>query len=242
MQIVLGLVLIVLAGAAAVAGLRQRLWWRVLRRANVTTPDQLIEAARTGRLDRRVRAVVGVAGGAEDRASIVNGEPCVWHRHTVRHRQVRYRTTSSGKSRRSTSTKKVANVASRETFTLVGPAGEINVLPENMRVHRPQRRATRILPGVASQPFPDPGDLMSSSIQNFYRHREWIIQAGTPLYVLGEISGRGGQVAVRRPAKGLHLISTLGAARLTRRAYLAMVSSLAAAAACLVAGVVVLIV
>ncbi len=244
MRIYLGLSLIVLAGGAAVLGLRQRLWWRVLRRAEVTTPEQLLESARNGRLERRVRAVVGLAGpGPEAVRSTVNGEPCVWHRHTVRHQQVRHRTDRQGRSRRSSRTRRVADVRSDSAFTVTDQAGRVDVLPTAMRVHRAERRANRILPGIASKPIPESAELFSGGmIQNTYHHREWIIRAGTPLYVLGEVSGRGSRVAIRRPARGLHLISTRGAAQLVRRARTAMVAGFAAAAALLALGIVLLVV
>jgi E3 Ubiquitin ligase len=238
-RVYLGLVLLLVAGAGAVLGLRQRLWFRVLRRAEVTTPDELIDAARTGRLERRVRAVVGVADAVGPPAvSTVNGEPCVWHRHAVRHRQTRVRTDKRGRSRRSTRVKRVADVSSTSTFALAGAAARIDVLPASMFVHRPERRANRILPGLASAPIPAAAELFSgAAVRNTYHHREWIIRAGTPLYVLGEVAGRAGRVAVRRPAKGLHLISTRSAATLIRRARVLMLAGFGAAGTALVTGV-----
>src|SRR5262249_38663865 len=156
----LGLMLLVPAGAAAVVGLRQRLWWRVLRRAEVSSPDELVDAAEAGRLRRRVRAVTGVAGPAR-LASTVNSEPCVWHRHTVRPRQVRYSTGRDGRPRRSRSSRRVADVSSADVFELTGVNSQIDVQPANMRIDAPERRPVRILPGIASQPIPDAADLFS---------------------------------------------------------------------------------
>jgi hypothetical protein len=241
-QVIAGVVLLLVAAGSVVAGLRLRLWWRVLRRAEVLTPEELVAAAGSGRLERRIRAVVGVADSDDGRVSTVNSEACVWHRHTVVHRQVRYRTNSNGRTRRSTRTKRVADVRSGEPFALAGATDRIEVLPEAMRVHRPQRRATRVLPGIVSQPFPEAADLMNSSIQNFYRHREWIIQAGTPLFVLGEVAGRGSRVAVRRPARGLHLIATRGRTELIRWTGAGAGAAFTAALVALVAGVLVLVV
>jgi hypothetical protein len=237
-RVYLGLVLLLVAGAAAVLGLRQRLWFRVLRRAEVATPDELIDAARSGRLERRVRAVVGVAGVSGPAVvSTVNGEPCVWHRHSVRHRQTRVRTDKRGRSRRSTRVKRVADVSSTAAFALTGSQAQIDVLPAEMLVDRPERRANRILPGVASAPIPAAAELFSGgAIRNSYHHREWIIRAGTPLYILGEIAGRGARVAVRRPAKGLHLISTRSRPALIGQARLLMLTGFALAGASLVLG------
>jgi E3 Ubiquitin ligase len=242
-RVYLGLVLLLMAGAGGVLGLRQRLWFRVLRRAEITTPDELIDAARTGRLERRVRAVVGVAGASGPAAvSTVNGEQCVWHRHSVRHRQTRVRTDKRGRSHRTTRVKRVADVSSTSTFTLRGLAAQIDVLPANMLVHHPERRANRILPGIASAPIPAAAELFSGgAVRNSFHHREWIIRAGTPLYVLGEVAGRGARVAIRRPAKGLHVISTRSGLMLIRRARVLMLGGFVAAAVCLAFGVVLIL-
>lgn len=238
-RVYLALVLLLAAGAGAVLGLRQRLWFRVLRGADVATPDELVVAARTGRLERRIRVVVGVADAdGPAMVSTVNGEPCVWHRHSVRHRQTRVRTDKRGRIRRSTRVKRVADVSSSSTFSLAGSAARIDVLPANMLVHRPERRANRILPGIASAPIPAAADLFSGgAVRNTYHHREWIIRAGTPLYILGEVGGRAGRVAVRRPAKGLHLISTRTGPTLIRRARILMLAGFVAAGVGLVLGV-----
>lgn len=241
MQLFLGLLLIIAAGAATVLGLRQRLWWRVLRRTEVTTPDTLVSASRDGRLDRGVRAVVGTAAGVEIK-STVNSEPCVWHRHAVRHRQTRTRTDRQGRTRRSSRSRRVADVRSSEVFQLAGTEESIAVLPADMLVHRPERRGSRVLPGIASKPMPPSAELFSgAAVLNQYHHREWIIRFGTPLYILGEVSGKGPRVAVRRPTKGLHLISTRSAAHLVRRAQVLMLTGFALAVLSLAAGIFLLI-
>lgn len=230
MQLFVGLLLIVVAGAATVLGLRQRLWWRVLRGTEITTPDDLVGAARDGQLNRGVRAVVGTASGVEIK-STVNSELCVWHRHAVRHRQTRTRTDRQGRTRRSSRSKRVADVRSTDPFQLVGAGESIAVLPTEMLVHRAERRGDRVLPGIASKPIPPAAELFSgAAVLNQYHHREWIIRVGTPLYILGEVAGKGARVAIRRPTKGLHLISTRSAAYLVRRAQVLMIGGFALAA------------
>jgi hypothetical protein len=194
--------------------------------------------SRDGLLDRGLRAVVGTAAGAEIK-STVNSEACVWHRHAVRHRQTRTRTDRQGRTRRSSSRRKrVADVRSTDAFELAGAGESIAVLPTEMRVHRPERRGSRILPGIASEPIPPSAELFSgAAVVNRYHHREWIIRVGTPLYILGEVAGKGPRVAIRRPNKGLHLISTRSATYLVRQAQVLMIAGLALAGLCLAAGV-----
>jgi hypothetical protein len=161
----------------------------------------------------------------------------VWHRHSVRHRQTHVRTDKSGRSHRSTRVKRVADVSSTSTFALTGSQAQIDVLPADMLIHQPERRANRILPGIASAPIPAAAELFSGgAVRNSYHHREWIIRAGTPLYVLGEVAGRGARVAVRRPARGLHLISTRSRQALIGRARLLMLGGFALAGVGLVLG------
>ena len=47
-----------------------------------------------------IHLITGTAGPGRHGTlvSTVNGEPCVWHRHTVKHHQVRYRTDAQGKT------------------------------------------------------------------------------------------------------------------------------------------------
>jgi E3 Ubiquitin ligase len=243
MMVVLGVALLVLAGAAAVIALRMWGLWNALRRVRPTTPERLMAAARTGRLDGRVVAVSGTAsaGPGGSLRSAVNDMPCVWHRHTVHHRQIHYHTTERGQSQRSSRPRRVADEPSREPFTLSGASARVDVHPDAMRVDRPEAAATRVLPGLATKPFPDP-DAMLGATQQMYWHREWIIRPGVPLFVLAEVEGRGARVWLRRPAKGPHVISTRPATTVRRRTALAVLASLLVAPAAAIAGAVVLIV
>jgi hypothetical protein len=115
-------------------------------------------------------------------------------------------------------------------------------MPADMLVHRPERRGTRVLPGIASKPIPPSAELFSgAAVLNQYHHREWIIRVGTPLYILGEVAGKGQRVAVRRPTKGLHLISTRSGAYLVRRSQVLMLTGFALAVLSLAAGIFLLI-
>jgi hypothetical protein len=243
MMVALGVALLVLAGVTAVIVLR--LWdlWTALRRVRPTTPERLVAAVRAGRLDGRVVAVSGVASAGPDGIlrSAVNDESCVWHRHTIRHRQIRYQTTDRGQSQRSSRARRVADQSSGEPFTLKGTTVGVDVYPGALRIDRPEARPTRVLPGLVSKPFPDP-DTMLATTQQMYWHREWIIRSGVPLFVLGEVEVQGGGVALRRPAQGPHVISTRTAATLRRRTALAVLASLIITPVAAIAGAVVLIV
>jgi hypothetical protein len=203
--------------------------------------------------------------------SAVNDEPCVWHRHVVHRRHVTYRTTGGGTVQRYTRRRRVADVASREPFLLCsavvvpqparaaradsgraepavdgdeGPgseAPEVEVRPEGMRVHRPVARGERILPGLASEPFP-PAEAMTGQVGQLFWHREWLLPAGVALFVLGEVTSTGSGLALRRPARGPHVVSTRTAAWLRGRTALTVFGGLALATVGAVAGTAALIV
>jgi hypothetical protein len=211
--------LAVVAVAMAVVGLRAWPLWRVLRHVRPATPERLVAAARNGRLDGRVVALTGVAsaGPGGPLVSTINQVACVWHRHTVHRRRIYYRVTAGGVSQRGSIPRRVAHAASTESFRL----GEVEVRPVGMRVHRPLACAPRILPALATEPFPEADALMGRP-PYLYRHREWVLRPGVPLFVLGQVRTVGSRVALRRPSRGPHIISTWSVQRL--RAWTATVA------------------
>lgn len=235
-KIVLGLTLLGLAGVFVMAGLRDWRLWTVLRRLPPATPDELAERARSGRLKRELVAVTGVAraGRAGPLVSTINGQDCVWHRHTVHRRRVRRR--ADGRTRQSLRRKRVADVASTESVILVGASVGVEVQPLDFRLDRPTRAGVRYLPSRITRSFPDAEGLMGNEL---YIHREWIVQSGTPLYVLAEATASGGRLVLRRPGKGLGVISTRRVAALRRSRLTSAATAFLLALACLVLAVVV---
>jgi E3 Ubiquitin ligase. len=224
--------------AMAMVGLRAWPLWRVLRRVRPATPERLAAAARTGRYDGRIVAVAGVAsaGPGGPLVSTINQVSCVWHRHTVHRRRIYYRATAGGVVQRGSISRRVAHGASAEPFRL----GEVEVRPAGMRVHRPLACAPRILPALATEPFPDADELMGRP-PYLYRHREWVLRPGVPLFVLGQLRTVGSRVTLRRPDRGPHVISTWSVRRL--RAWTAVVAlgSLTIAAGAGIAAIVVFV-
>ena len=237
--VIASLALLAFAGILVLAGLREWRLWTVVRRLAPVTPDQLADRARTGRVRRELVAVVGVAGVArrEPLRSTVNEQACVWHHHTVHRRRVRRR--ADGRTRTSWRRRRVADVSTDDPVVLTGSAARVEVLPTGIPVDRPMRTATRVLPALVSQPFPEAAELMGG---DRYVHREWIIPGGTPLYVLAEATATGSAVTLRRPAAGPRVISTRTAVGLRRRQLLTAVSAFALALVVAVAAVVVLVV
>jgi len=270
-----GVAALAVAVLGAVVAVRDWPLWRVLRRVRPTTPERLLRAARERELAGRVVAVAGIAGAGPGGVlrSAVNDEPCVWHRHTVHKRRVRYGPAVGGAAtQRYSRRRRVADVASREPYVLrpafprptpepvhamagedatvrISPTGglpqvtatsvSIEVRPEGLRVHRPVDRGLRILPALASEPFPE---AMATRVPQLYWHREWLLPAGVPLFVLAEVDVDGDSVALRRPVTGPHLVSTRRAASLRSRTAAAVIGGLTTAVLACAAGVAALIV
>jgi hypothetical protein len=227
------------------AALRDWRLWRVVGRVALTTPDELVAAARGARLGRRLVAISGVAlaGPGGPLLSTVNEQACVWHRHTVHHRRVRQR--PDGRQRTSLRRRRVAEVASTEPFRLAGPipaagprsapgpgsaSGSAMAAGSGPAPGAGLARAVELRPaglhvdrpvraGVRILPAlvsqPFP-DAAGLMGRDRYVHREWLIRSGTPVYVLAEASTTATGVVVRRPATGPHVLSTRSPAGLRR--------------------------
>jgi hypothetical protein len=229
----------VVAVAMAVVGLRAWPLWRALRRVRPATPERLVAAARTGRFDGRIVALAGVASPAPDGAlvSTINHVTCVWHRHTVHRRRIYYRATAGGVSQRGSIPRRIAQGVSTEPFRV----GDVEVRPAGMRVHRPLACSPRILPALATEPFPEAEALMDRP-PYLYRHREWVLRPGVRLFVLGQVRSRGSRVTIRRPDRGPHIISTWSLRRLRAWTSLVALGGLVVAVGAGVAAIVLLIV
>jgi hypothetical protein len=226
--VVLGVLFVAVAATGAVSTVRTWPLWTVLRRVRPTTPERLAVAARDGHLNGRVVAVAGMAtaGASGALRSAVNHEPCVWHRHVVHRRHVRYRTTTRGTVQRYSLRRRVADVASTQPFLLRGvpppPSSSgapstavVEVAPAGMRIHRPIAQGLRILPGLASEPFPA-ADKIIGRVGQLYWHREWVLHPGTRIFVLGQVRSDGQRLSLQRPRQGPHVVSTRTAVWLRR--------------------------
>jgi hypothetical protein len=234
MATLLGAALEVVAVVGLVVGLRAWPLWRVLRVVRPATPERLAAAAREARYDGRVVAVAGIAAAAPEGllSSVVNEVPCVWHRHTVHRRRIRYRDTGA---QRASIPRRVADAASSDPIRL----GAVEVVPAGMRVHRPVACPTRILPALASEPFPE---ALVSRPPYLYRHREWVLRPGTRLFVLGQVRSYGSRITLRRPERGPHIVSTRSIGWLRRYSAVCAIGGLVLTAVAGVAGALILII
>jgi hypothetical protein len=122
--------------------------------------------------------------------------------------------------------RRVADVASTQPFLLRGVPTQpsrsaatspsvVQVTPAGMRMHRPLAQGLRILPGLASEPFPA-SDKMIGRVAQLYWHREWVLRPGTQIFVLGQVRSDGQRLSLQRPGQGPHVVSTRTAVWLRR--------------------------
>jgi hypothetical protein len=248
-MLVIGSVLLLASVPVAVVGTYIGRFWRVMRQVEIVSPDELTKATgaerERGQPTTRLCAVTGTASASADGAltSTVNRERCVWYRYAVVHREVRHRRDSKGRLRRSSRRRRAGGHTSEDPFFLVGRVGRVEIRPRKMRIHRPERGRTRVLPGKVGEPFPDADAIMGSGgVQNTYHHREWILREGAQLYVLGEVTRAGDMVILGKPAKGPHILSTRTGTQLLSQARLVSILTVVAAVVSATTGLVMVIV
>jgi hypothetical protein len=246
-----------LAAAAVATVVAVRNWplWTVLRRARPMTPERLLRAAGGGELTGRVVVVAGIAGAGSGGLlrSAVNTEPCVWHRHTVHRRRIRYGPAVGGApAQRYSHRRRVADVASREPYVLrpsfprpaeparaaMGEDAIVRLSPtDGLPASMPATASVEVRPEglrvhrpVARGLRVLPGlawkpfpEALDPRVPQLYWHREWLLPAGVPLVVVAEVDAQGESVALRRPAKGPGLVTTRSASSLARRTAAAVI-------------------
>jgi len=171
-------------------------------RSTVETVRTLAGAAGEAAGSGSYREVVELSGQVEvgpggPLSSPETGTDCVWFRHLV---QRRYRKRSNdGKATTSNATETVTSETSDAPFLLRDETGEILVRPggavDGVRKALGEFRKTE-----AS------GRRREDTIG--YEHEEWVLEAGTRLYAVGEVADEEGTLVLRNPPGGTLLLST----------------------------------
>lgn len=173
-------------------------------------------AAGPGAYRERVELEGVVAPGPQGPLrSEVSGSECVWHRHTVTRHYEEVRRDSEGRRRTSKRREKMADSTTRDPFVLRDAAGEILVVPvggvrdarksvSEFRDTDRREETTDIRLGSFSLSLPreSRGGTLG------YEYEEWVLPAGTKVFVSGEVVDRGGQLEVRAPEDGELIVST----------------------------------
>lgn len=119
--------------------------------------------------------------------------PCVWHRHVITRRYTERN--SDGRTR--TRNEKVSEYRSSTAFFVEDPSGKMVIRPGNHKVNSAEEVLDTFQRGGGGRRTVG------------FRRREWVIRAGTRLYVHGEASDENGKLALGEPADGgVFIIST----------------------------------
>jgi hypothetical protein len=237
-MIIAGAVLLVAAVVAVVVAMFGRRRWQLILGTPTSTSDELrmrLDTARglgaTGGGFAHACEVVGEARPGPDGplTSELTGTRCVWYRYEVTRRYYEDQRDSQGRRSRVEKTETVTDLASAAPFSLADAAGAVLVDPAGGSVDNPERVLDRF-------------DSERSGDTIGYRRQEWVVRAGTQLYVLGSATDRGGDLAVGRPEHGPFIISTRSERDLTERARRTQRIGMAVGAAALVTGLALLVI
>lgn len=223
------------------------------RRLNAMRGTTTVDCAEVGNLAAAGEAipceVVGNAEVADEQLlAPLSGTPCVWYRTSVSRRYHERR--GGGNNRNQTRTRVVSQQESPAPFVIRDRSGAATIRPEGANVIGESRSVNRFEPYYPGQPTAGAGSLAERAVSlglNLltqsdhdtigYEYREWIIRAGTNLYVrAGAMRDHTGHAWLQKPASGPYLISTKSEATLTRRSRLTMLIASIAGAVALVAG------
>jgi hypothetical protein len=167
---------------------------------------------------RKVCEVVGAAapGSQGLLQAEMTGTECVWHAQRVQRRYRHTETDSDGDTRTTTRTETVAENASAPFFTVVRD-GHVIVVDHGGRhpdgveqvAERFEEARDRRTGGGWLRVL---GDLVDGDRDDTigYQYTEWALRPGTPLYVLGEVHDRTGDLVIGPPSDrtGHFVVST----------------------------------
>lgn len=174
--------------------------------ATLPADGSLVEMSGTGSLDERqmLRAPE-------------SGTSCLWFRSKVTHHWTEYDRSSQHGSSTQHRSQVVQDYSSTQPFWLQDGEGYAAILPEGAEVDQARKAwDQRQERGWEDQrDWGSLGGILGGSISfgshqhsSYYQVEEWVIQAGTPLYVVGAGTRSGDHPAIGRREKGKFVIST----------------------------------
>ena len=167
--------------------------------------------------------IVGVAAPGEGgplRAP-ESGEEAVWHRVTVTEHYWDWQRDSDGDRRRVRRRRELTDQRSDASFTVDDGTGRMLVAPEGAAIdHAPKtfdrfvedRQEAEAGAGALAQ--------IAGAISRWtddtigFQREEWSIRPGARLYVIGEVSDRGGRLELAKGGEGRFVVSTRSEAQL----------------------------
>jgi hypothetical protein len=163
--------------------------------------------AELGAAFRHVCEVVGQAHPAPGGplTSELTGTACVWYSHRVQRHYKRYDRDSDGETRVTTGTETVAEHTAGHGFALLADGLTIGVDTGGRRPDGVEQVADRFEAAEVASGWVDVvGSLVGGDrdVTIGYQHTEWVLRAGTPLCVLGEVHDDAGPLIIAPPRDG----------------------------------------
>ncbi|MGH3359511.1 MAG: GIDE domain-containing protein, partial [Nocardioidaceae bacterium] len=150
--------------------------------------------------------------------SQLTGTACAWHRHKVERKYTERYRDSKGNRRTRTKTETLTSHRTEDLFSLEDATGTVLVRPavvvdkpkkvlDDFREPKAQKRQEA--EGFLATVGQIAGNLVDDDDTIGFRHREWVLEDGARVYVLGEASDAEGELVVTAPSDGSkQLIST----------------------------------
>ncbi|MEQ3554168.1 E3 ubiquitin ligase family protein [Pseudonocardia nematodicida] len=198
-------IILVLLGAGCFYGAvhTQRRVHAMMAAETLSVPELLEQAGIAAELNggpgrfRKVCEVVGETAPAPVGVlrSELTGTECVWHSHRVERRYESRDRDSEGRTRTTTRTETVSERTSPHGWPLLRDGHTIGIDHGGRRPDPVEQVLDRFEPSDEQRGFFDRGDRTLG-----YRHQEWVLRTGVPMYVLGEVDDRDGPLIIRPPA------------------------------------------
>lgn len=234
--LLLGLAALLLLGARRARARHRRLY--LTETLDTATLRALHEAATAAAGPDSFRQPVDLEGAAAPGpdgplTSAVTGTSCVWYRHLVTRRYTVHVKDSAGKVTDQVREETVSDFRSEQPFAVRDAGGEVLVsLTGDVE---------------AAERVQDAYDEQRDGSTLGHRTQEWVLRAGTPVYVHGEAADRDGRLTVGAPSgtggdRDRMLVSTRSQAEVLERATASARRTLVGAGVSGVAGAALLVV
>lgn len=163
-----------------------------------------------------VKGVVRTGPGGPVTSQLTDTE-CVWHRHKVERKYRDHYRDSDGDRRTRTKTETLTSHRTEDLFYVEDAAGKILVRP-SVVVDKPKKVLDEFEEPKSEQSKGGGGflatvgtiakDMLDDEDTIGFRRREWVLEDGARVYVLGEASDADGDLVVGEPADGSKLMIT----------------------------------
>ena len=163
-----------------------------------------------------VKGVVRIGPGGPLTSQLTDTK-CAWHRHKVERKYRDHYRDSDGDRRTRTKTETLISHRTEDPFYVEDATGKVLVRP-SVLVNKPKKVLDEFEEAKSKKPKSGGGflatvgniakDMLDDEDTIGFRRREWVLQDGARIYVLGEASDADGDLVVGEPSDGSKLLIT----------------------------------